>query len=290
MDVLYVLLRWGYFTALMLATGCAFYIVWLAPDGFRAHLAARLRPLLLGAVCLAPACACALLAALPGTMSGDWRGVIDADIWRAVLTTGIGKGWSRLAALSCLACLGLAARERGRSLTILAACALQWYGLAFVGHAAAPEGWAGALQRANHSLHLISAALWAGGLPPLLILMADVRRPAHRADTIRTMMRFSRYGHLWVALTLVTGSLNAFLILGWPPPGIGLYSGLLLVKALLVLLMVAIALVNRYWLVPRFDRGDGMAPRLLLRLTWLEVAIAALVLLSVSFFATQSPG
>lgn len=289
LDSLYVALRWGYFSALMLTTGSAFYVVWLAQGDFRHYLAERLARVLRITLWMTLGCASAILSLQLVIMSGDWRSLTDSAIWQAMLSTMSGRGWRAQVLLSLLACLGLAAHGVSRYRLILLVCVTQWCGMAYIGHAAALEGGLGMIQRINHVLHLISSALWAGGLPPLFCLMVAGRNPATRRDAIATMMRFSRYGHVWVMLNIVTGLISGWLLLGWPPP-VSLYSGLLLAKVMLVLMMIALALFNRYWLVPRLGRvkGESLLPKLVTYI-WLEIGLAALVLLLVSYFATLSP-
>jgi putative copper resistance protein D len=53
--------------------------------------------------------------------------------------------------------------------------------------------------------------------------------------------------------------------------------------------MVAIALVNRYVLVPRMSMDEARAEQLILRTTQVEMALGALALLAVSLFATWEP-
>lgn len=151
------------------------------------------------------------------------------------------------------------------------------------------DGWPGTLQRFNQAIHLNGAAFWAGGLLPLLWSMRDAARPRLRDEAISAMLRFSRYGHLAVALTLLTGVINTAFIVGWPWPADNAYRQWLLVKASLVALMVAIALFNRYWLVPRFSTPGGRAKLWFVRATQLELLIAVLVVFVVSLFATLQP-
>lgn len=289
LDSLYVALRWGYFSALMLTTGSAFYVVWLAQGDFRHYLAERLDRVLRITLWMTLGCTSAILSLQLVIMSGDWRSLTDSAIWQAMLSTMIGRGWCAQVVLSLLACLGLAAHGVSRYRLILLVCVTQWCGMAYIGHAAALEGGLGMIQRINHVLHLISSALWAGGLPPLFCLIVAGRHPATRRDAIVTMMRFSRYGHVWVMLNIITGVISGWLLLGWPPP-VSLYSGLLLAKVMLVLLMIALALFNRYWLVPRLGRvkGESLLPKLVTYI-WLEIGLAALVVVLVSYFATLSP-
>lgn len=289
LSTLYIACRWLHFAAVMLLAGSAFYSALLSPKRFKAHLAQRLHPLMLTSSVVALLSALALLAAQTGLMSGDWRNISDPDTWRAVLGTGFGEAWQWQIILPLVACAAFLRRGVWRQPLLLTLGLAQLIGLAFVGHAAMLDGWPGALQRANHALHLISSAFWVGGLLPLLLLMADARNIALRSDAIRAMMRFSRYGHLAVALVILTGIINALMILGWPLVSFGLYSQLLLIKILLVGLMVAIALLNRYWLVPRFRRAGQRAQQGFIRMTQAELLLSTLVLMLVSIFATLAP-
>lgn len=67
------------------------------------------------------------------------------------------------------------------------------------------------------------------------------------------------------------------------------WGTVLLFKCALVAGMVAIALVNRYVLVPRMSGNGSWAERTILRTTQLEMALAALAILAVSLFATWQP-
>ncbi|MGQ3904137.1 copper homeostasis membrane protein CopD [Mixta calida] len=289
LESLYIFCRWLHFSALMLLSGSAFYSVLLAPRRYRPLLSRRLMPVLVVSTLLALLSAVAMLALQTGLMSGDGRNIVQPAIWRAVLHTGFGQAWRIQLLFALLACLSLAMRGVWRQRLLLLCGLAQLCGLALVGHAAMLSGWCGTLQRLNHAVHLTGAAFWTGGLLPLLWLMRDARQSALRGDAIRAMMRFSRYGHLAVALTLVSGVINTALIVGWPWPVENNYRLLLLMKVGLVALMVFTALFNRYWLVPRFQRPDGRAQQWFVRATQFEVLTAALVVFLVSFFATLQP-
>lgn len=160
--------------------------------------------------------------------------------------------------------------------------------LAGVGHAAMNDGAVGAMQRINHALHLLCAATWVGGLLPLLFCMHLAKRRWQTA-AIYTMMRFSRVGHYAVAGVVLTGAINGLFILGITVPWQTGYVQLLLFKCALVALMVVIALANRYFLVPRFSAHIGREQQIFIRMTQAEVVLGALVLATVSLFATWEP-
>lgn len=295
LEWLYALSRFGHFSSLMLLVGSACYGTLLAPRTYRVRLASQLRGLMAISCVAALLTAVAILAAQTGLMSGDWRNIGDAGIWRAVLGTRFGKIWLWQPVLALMACVVFFWRSRSRSRSrsrqagVLVLGILQLCGMGWVGHAAMLEGWPGVLHCINQIVHLLSVTFWVGGLFPLLFVLQDARLLQTRTDAILTMMRFSRYGHLAVALAILTGLVNTRLILGWPLSAAGLYGALLAVKILLVAVMALLALFNRYWVVPRFRRANTAAYGYFLRLTTVELALSVLIIALVSFFATLSP-
>lgn len=290
MTSLWILLRALHFAAVMLLAGSAFYTALLAPLRYRRALAQRLHALMSGCVWLALLSALLMLATQLVLMSGEWRNLADREIWLAVLSTRSGAVWQWETGLALITLLASGLRDERRQQAWLLGTLLQLGCLALSGHAAMREGVAGMLQQLNHAVHLIGAAFWAGGLLPLLILMREARKIDCRSDAIRAMMRFSRYGHLAVALTLLTGIINTLLIVGWPCQWhLTLYSELLCVKAALVVMMVGIALINRYLLVPRFRLAGKGVQHCFIRMTQLELLLACVVVGLVSVFATLSP-
>ncbi|MBK0031664.1 copper homeostasis membrane protein CopD [Erwinia sp. S43] len=285
----YIFCRWLHFGALMSLAGAGIFTTLLAPARYRARLSDRFRPLIQISCWLTLFTTLLLLSAQTGLMGDGWRDMINADVWAAVLQTGFGRVWQLQCVLAMLGCLTLLLQGRLRQQMMLLCALLQLAGLAFVGHAAILDGWLGALQRGNQIVHLLAAAFWAGGLWPVALLMREARNATWRYEAIKTMMRYSRYGHLAVALAIISGVFAALLLLGWPLVSFRLYSQLLLLKTLLVAAMVAIALFNRYWLVPRFQRSGEGAQHNFVIATLVEVALAALALLSVSLFATLEP-
>lgn len=290
LSTLWIGLRALHFLSVLLLTGSAFYTALLTPRRYQPVLAQRLQPVFILTASLSLLSALLMLATQTGLMSGDWRNVSDSATWLAVLNTRFGEMWRWALGFALLSTLALLLRGTLRQAVLLLSGLLQLVALAGVGHAAMREGLAGVLQQSNHALHLMASAFWAGGLLPLLLLMGEARQITYRSDVIRCMMRFSRYGHLAVALALLTGVANSLLIAGSPLNWQAtLWRDLLVVKIVLVLMMTGIALVNRYVLVPRFRRAASRAPQLFIRLTQLELLLAIVVVGLVSVFATLSP-
>ena len=73
------------------------------------------------------------------------------------------------------------------------------------------------------------------------------------------LLRFSWMGYFAVVLIALTGIVNTAMLVGDVRGLIGtLYGRLLLAKIALFLLMVGLAIVNRFVLVPRIARGRPM--------------------------------
>ena len=103
------------------------------------------------------------------------------------------------------------------------------------------------------------------------------------------MMRFSFIGHFVVAAIVATGIVNIALISGhapWPPTTP--YRALLDVKIAVVAVMIGLAIVNRYALVPRL-KASANALSALRAISLVNVALGTLVVALVSVFALLDP-
>lgn len=288
LDATWIALRFIHFAALILALGCAISTCWLAPDNLKPVLARRLWRLWRIALIATLLSASFMLCVQGGMMGQGWEDVFSPAIWQAVLTTQSGGVWRWQIILSAISLIVLLFSPPRVGAWLMVLQLSQIVLLAGVGHAVVAEGLRGAFQRTNHTVHLLSAAWWMGGLLPLLACMRLARKPRWRDDAIRAMMRFSRYGHLAVALVIVTGLSNTLLIAGVPWPPDSRYLRMLWVKSALVAIMVTIALYNRYVLVARFNEAGG-AQRQFITLTKLEWILSLLVVACVSLFATWEP-
>ena len=283
----WIALRFIHFTALMLVFGCALYGAWLAPVSVRRLMMRRFLRLQRHAATWSFISATLMLAIQGGLMGSGWRDVVSTDVWGAVLQTQFGGVWLWQIILAMVTLVVTIVVPRSMSRLLLMLTIAQFILLAGVGHATLHTGVAGAIQQVNHAFHLICAAAWFGGLLPVLYCMR-MAQGRWREQAIGTMMRFSRYGHLFVAGVLLTGIMNALFIVGVSGSWHMAYGQLLLLKGALVMLMVAIALANRYVLVPRMQDNDCMT-LYFIWMTKLEWGIGAVVLAIVSLFATLEP-
>ncbi|CAI1680830.1 copper homeostasis membrane protein CopD [Serratia proteamaculans] len=287
---LFVLCRFVHFAAVMLMFGSSLFTALLSPQRLSPYLTRDVRPLLVSCTWLAGLSAVALLAIQAGQMGDGWADTWQLDVWWAVLGTTFGEVWRWHLGISLLALLGLWLAEPRRTQILALLSTLLLVSMAFIGHAAMHEGALGALHRVNHALHLLAAGYWFGSLLPLLVCLRYLAQPQSRSDAVTTLIRFSRWGHLAVALVVLTGVINSLIILGsWPLDVDSPYQRLLLFKTALVALMVMVALANRYAIVPAMSSMPQLAQRGLVLACWIEVGLGAGVLLLVSLFATYAP-
>ncbi len=286
---IHIALRFSHFLALMLLAGAAVCSAWLASGDFRTVMSRRLMRLWLPAALINLISALLILAVQGGLMGEGWKDVFSPGIWARVLDTRFGAVWLWQIVLAVVTMIVVVLRPYRLQPLLICLAAFQLIVLADTGHAAMRDGVTGLVHRLNHGVHLLSVAWWVGGLAPLLVCMRMANKPRWRDTAITAMMRYSRYGHLAVASAIFTGLFNSLLILGWRWPWQSGYVQLLMVKIALVVLMVVIALVNRYLLVPRFTRSTSGAQRAFVVMTQIEMVLALLVILCVSIFATREP-
>jgi putative copper resistance protein D len=218
---------------------------------------------------------------------GTLAGALDPALLAAVVDTGQGPRIALLLAGLLLlhgalagprhARLGQAASTLGVVL-ILAAYTQ-------VGHTAGgePRGLLAALLM----LHLGAVAFWVGALIPLYRL---VRRPADRPQAARTLVRFGQVASGVVAALVAAAAALAWLLIGgwpaWPP---GAYAQAIGLKLALLLLLLACAATNRWWLVPAFQRADPKAAARLRASIALEGMLVFGILLVTALLTTTTP-
>jgi putative copper resistance protein D len=226
-------------------------------------------------------------------MAGFLAASIDPATVTAVLfETRFGTVWCwhlLLAIALVFVCLGQPHRRQPLTLVI---SLLLLASLAWIGHAAMDEGPARLAHELNQTVHLLAAGLWLGGLVPLGWLLRraralhDIAGIALTRDAIR---HFSQMGYAAVALIALSGAINSLLLVGSLGAMLGTpYGRLLALKILLFLVLVMVALFNRFRLVPRISR-DAMALNALCRTVGVEQGLGLCILAVVSVLGTWPP-
>jgi copper resistance protein D len=222
-------------------------------------------------------------------MADDPGAAIDPEAIAAVLTdTAFGHAWAAHLVLAAALVAVVAFAGAGWAATSIVSAALL-ASLGFVGHAAMQTGAEGALHRANHAVHLVAAGAWIGGLIPFAMCLRAYQRDDLRKDSVRAMAGFSFWGQLIVAAIVLTGVVNIALTSRHPPlPPITPYRALLVAKLVIVAIMIALALFNRFVLAPRIKTSANALATL--RATSLaEIVLGCVVIALVSVFALFDP-
>jgi putative copper resistance protein D len=210
----------------------------------------------LGRVTLATAII-ALLSALVlllcqgAAMAGSLAASIDpATIIAVLFETRFGRVWSPYLLLAITLVLVCRDQPHRRQPVILVISLLLLASLGWIGHAAMEEGRARVAHEFNQTVHLLAAGLWLGGLLPLGWLLRQARAPQDVTSIalIRDAIRhFSQMGYVAVAFIAFTGAINSLLLVGSLGAMFGTpYGRLLALKILLFLVMVMVALINRF--------------------------------------------
>lgn len=295
------LLQYGA-TAVLFGTSL-FFLYALPRDGAAAAsgLPWPRRVLAIAAVSLLLASGLGLIAQT-GVMAGSLRAGLEPSALHAV-ATGMGLGRAALvrAAVGLLALAALALIRPSRALwtaTALlgggAAIASAW-----MGHAGATEGTAGLVHLGADILHILAACVWIGALVAfLLLLMQQSMSRESREGLHRALHGFSGVGSAVVAVLVLTGAINSWILIGpsrvsglWTTP----YGLVLSAKLALFGLMLLLAAANRWRLTPALRRAldepaeSDASLRALRRSLVLETAAAFALLILVAWLGMLVP-
>jgi len=231
-------------------------------------------------------------------MSGDANGYRNgAILWTVLSDTEFGGIWRWRLLLLLLMPIFLGWRLlRHRTplvWPVLASGIFLVASLAGVGHGAMGLGFSAWAHLGNQAVHLLAAAVWVGGLLSLFHTIRYIRDARLGVVLLRHALgRFSLVGFVTVLLILASGLLNSWFLVGSFDALLHTtYGQVLMVKVACFLCMVAMALLNRLFLMPRFTgAGDGEESlQLLLRSVAVEQIFAILVVVSVSLLGTLAP-
>lgn len=251
---------------LYIGVGGAFFAAWLAG-----------KPSLPRQGLLVAAMTCALAATVVSiplqgldALAQPLRNIFRADVW----TTGFGTSWGSTAVLAAailvagLLALGL---DNSSARRALAAVAMAGIGLALVSSGHASTAQPRVVTVPMVFLHGVCVAFWVGSLLPLILGV--------RAGDRVGLERFSRLIPVPLAVLIASGIVLAFVQLDrldalWTTA----YGRVLSAKIAVVIVLLALAALNRYRLVPGIAAvGTARLVRVIVVELGLAVAILGLV-------------
>ena len=285
--VLFALVRAVHFASLMVLFGASAF-AWLVRTRLQSALALP-RGLLPSCGAVALATTLLLAGFVAGEMTGSAATFDPAAVWPVLRDTLYGHvALERMALLTAFLAIGLLIRGA----QVVAGAVAGGVALALLGltsHAAA----AGApqyfyLRAGIDAAHLLTAAVWTGGLVALVTVIS--REPRETASHIALLRLFSRWGVGSVAILVAAGTINAIAILDvqgmrWSTA----YLTLLAFKLVLAALMVALALTNRFGVLPGLARGEKEAADTLPLTLFAELGSAILIIVVVGFLGLTAP-
>jgi copper transport protein len=276
------ILRFTVYMGLFVGIGGAVFAAWVADDRAGALAAVRavaLATLAAGAFAALGGIGVQGMDAL-GLPLSAWR---EAATWQTGLRTSYGL--TAVAAACALLAAGLSllpsSRRRARVLSVAALLGAA-LALTLSGHAgtASPE----AVSRPALVLHVACAIFWIGSLLPLLAML----RPGKEGAS--SLGRFSRAIPMPVAIVLASGSALALVQIDridalWETR----YGQVLLCKLALVCVLLALAGLNRYRLVPKLACYGAAAVSPLRRSIAVELLLAFAILAAVTLWRFTPP-
>lgn len=165
--------------------------------------------------------------------------------------------------------------------------------IAWTGHAASTPFKLGYLHLLADALHLCAAAAWIGGLMSLVLLIRIVRcyhASAGTALQLDAVRRFSSLGIVSVATLIISGMINAWILVGsFGALFVTDYGWVLMLKLAAFMVMVALAVANRFWLTPKLTAPEGEALASLTRNTIAEIVLVLFVFAVVGLLGTLHP-
>lgn len=302
-----VVARLLHYSAVTTLAGVAFFPLYTYACGFaeREELSRRRQAVLLAAAVGAFFSGLLWFVFSVANMSGTLGGVADKDVlWTILGETGFGAVWIARMVLAGVIVGMMAVHpfwigSAGRDLVTAFLAAVLLGSLSGTGHAQIEEGLMGMVHIVSDAAHLLAAGAWLGGLVPLgfILLDAALGKGGPMVDMDRILLRFSGMGYAAVATLVVSGLVNSWFLVGSPTRLFTTaYGQVLLGKLALFAAILALAVANRVWLVPRMadTRADTARRRsaCLRRLRYHvlgEQLLGLMVLLAVSVLGTMRP-
>lgn len=271
------------FVSLFIAAGTGFFCVLVRPPGYT-ELPLRKMATIAAVVAVA-----AYILAI-GVGGADMAGVgpgrlIDFSVWK--LAAGTNLLDSAIVGIGGVAILSIGWRMphgAGRSGALLMGGVAALTGLALTGHAgtAAPQ-W---LMAPSVALHLFPASFWVAATLPLAWILN--RSPA--AESTSVLNRFSSRAAIALAVLVASGVWVAIVQVQSFSGLISTdYGVILLLKLGLVVFLLALAAINKYWFTPRIEKSESGSVLRLRQTIYVEVVLMAGVLILTTILTTTVP-
>ncbi|SFO53526.1 putative copper resistance protein D [Bradyrhizobium sp. Ghvi] len=292
-----------HFAATAMTVGSIIFGVFIAKPVLRHHIAAaisfrrRTRPTIWASLVLAAISGAFWLLLEAASMSGmPLEKAVTADVLSTVVgETQFGEVTTiRAGFVICLAaCLvydrAVTTQWLGLAAAVGFACSLAW-----TGHAGSTIGVEGYLHLAADALHVVAAAAWIGGLASLIAFLTTTQIHDDTSLARDAVGGFSTLGVVSVGVVLLTGVVNAAILVGSLHALVATeYGRVLTLKIGSFAAMLAYAAINRLRLTPQLafigQEQSSVALRRLIRNSAIETALGLGILVMVGVLGTLHP-
>jgi copper transport protein len=271
------------FISLLIAAGTGFFWVLVRPPGYTEF---HLRKIATIAAVVAMAAYVLAIGVGGADMAGAGPGsLIDYSVWK--LAAGTNLLDSAIVGISGAVILSIGWRiphGAGRSGTLLMGGVVALTGLALTGHAgtATPQ-W---LMTPSVALHLFPAAFWVAATMPLAWIVNSSPTP----ESALVLNRFSSRAAIALAVLIASGVCLAIVqVQSFSALFSTDYGAIFLLKLGLVVFLLALAAVNKYWFTPRIEQSDSSSVLHLRRTIYFEVVLMTGVLILTMLLTTTAP-
>jgi copper resistance protein D len=276
---LLVLTRGAHFASLFVLFGAPLF--WLCADGAFPRARATTDGLLRLSGAVAALSGFVWIVCVVANMAGGFDKVAEPEtlsLFFSQAPFGPAAAIRMILLAAALVLAGSHASGGRRLVAFLVVGALLLIDQAWLGHAAEGAGTRGALMILVYCAHVLAAAAWLGGLPPLFFALREAQAGRDGSAEASVLLSFSRIALPAVALMALSGAGNAGFHVGSPVGRLLLsdYGLVLCAKAALVAAMLVLAAYNRFVALPGLQARPGFDERLASRLRASVAAEAAL--------------
>ena len=256
MEIALIICKWLQYLSAMLLLGSPL---------FRGLLGAAAAPIdrglsvwLKGSAVLAMVSSVCWLMLVAGGMGSGWGDAINpSTLWLVLRMTVFGHVWALHLVLGTLLLAAVFLAGTSFRFVVIGLAAFHLASLALTGHAMMESGAAGFMRAFAQVLHLSGGSAWIGALLPLLLCLRRAGEATASRLAIHATRSFSRLGYPAVALVVLSGFWNSLPFFTAPQLLVSsLYGRVLLAKVGLVAVMLACAMLNRFWFARRLEQGN----------------------------------
>ncbi len=273
-----VLSKFGLYVGVLFAVGTVFY-----QYAFETESAAKALPMrnfALGMIALGLCAAILSYGIRAASLTGNIAAIFDPRVLKILWTTPVGTVLVlRVIGLACLVA-GQFLKPYATGLGILGGL-ITLASFTQIGHV---TNFTGIYVPILLLAHLLCLSLWLGILLPLYRLSVDTE---YIATVAKIGRHFGQFAVLFVPIVIIAGTgLGYFLLGSWYNIVTTAYGQVLVLKVFLVMLLLVLAAVNKWHLVPKIVTGDCSALRHFRYSVLLEILIVLGVLLATTFLTS----